>query len=165
MQRGNNVFDRSIEGLIKLNDAGFGVEGSGLYLDLVYNPLGAFLPPPQEALQSKYKEELVKNFGIEFNDLFTMTNMPIKRFADFLYRRGTYLSTAHTTRTTRTAHNFRIAGPQNPHHPHYPRNPHRTTPRRAQGLHGPARAQLQPGHDGDPHVYQHPQRGLGWAYL
>ena len=103
MQRGNNVFDRSIEGLIKLNDAGFGVEGSGLYLDLVYNPLGAFLPPPQEALQSKYKEELVKNFGIEFNDLFTMTNMPIKRFADFLYRRGTYLSTAHTTRTTRTA--------------------------------------------------------------
>jgi len=88
MQRGNNVFDRSIQGLIKLNEAGYGVEGSGLYLDLVYNPLGAFLPPPQEALQAKYKEELLENFGIEFNDLFTMTNMPIKRFADFLYRRG-----------------------------------------------------------------------------
>ncbi|CAM9292768.1 unnamed protein product, partial [Chrysoparadoxa australica] len=87
-QRGNGVFDRSIQALSKLNDAGYGVEGSGLTLDLVYNPLGAFLPPPQEALQEKYKEELFAVFGLVFNDLFTITNMPIKRFADFLHRRG-----------------------------------------------------------------------------
>lgn len=88
MQRGSKVFERSIQGLQMLNDVGYGVEGSGLYMDLVYNPLGAFLPPPQDALESKYKEELDENFGVEFNSLFTMTNMPIKRFADFLYRRG-----------------------------------------------------------------------------
>ena len=86
-QRGNKVFERSIQGLQMLNDLGYGAEGSGLYMDLVYNPLGAFLPPPQEALEAKYKEELDENFGVEFNSLFTMTNMPIKRFADFLYRR------------------------------------------------------------------------------
>uniref|UniRef100_A0A7S2WVW2 DUF3641 domain-containing protein n=1 Tax=Rhizochromulina marina TaxID=1034831 RepID=A0A7S2WVW2_9STRA len=88
MQRGNKVFERSIEGLLRLNDRGYGKEGSGLFLDLVYNPIGAFLPPPQEALEAKYKEELMDAFGIEFNGLFTITNMPIKRFADFLYRRG-----------------------------------------------------------------------------
>ncbi|KAG5175329.1 hypothetical protein JKP88DRAFT_271011 [Tribonema minus] len=87
-QRGSGVFDRSILGLRQLNALGYGVEGSGLSLDLVYNPLGAFLPPPQEALEAKYKEELMEAFGITFNSLFTITNMPIKRFADFLYRRG-----------------------------------------------------------------------------
>lgn len=61
--------------------------GSGLELHLVYNPLGAFLPPPQEELEAKYRQELWDEFGIEFNRLFTMTNMPVKRFADFLYRR------------------------------------------------------------------------------
>ena len=69
-------------------ERGFGVAGSGLTLDLVYNPLGAFLPPPQEALEAKYHEELKREFGVDFNELFTMTNMPIKRFADFLSRRG-----------------------------------------------------------------------------
>eukprot|EP00617_Octactis_speculum_P015342 CAMPEP_0185763892 /NCGR_PEP_ID=MMETSP1174-20130828/22795_1 /TAXON_ID=35687 /ORGANISM="Dictyocha speculum, Strain CCMP1381" /LENGTH=269 /DNA_ID=CAMNT_0028446189 /DNA_START=99 /DNA_END=908 /DNA_ORIENTATION=+ len=88
MQRGNNVFERSIDGLLKLNEAGYGKEGSGLVLDLVYNPLGAFLPPPQAPLTEKYKQELMDVFGIRFNELFTMTNMPIKRFADLLYRRG-----------------------------------------------------------------------------
>lgn len=87
-QRGNKVFERSIAGLQKLNDAGFGVPGSGLHLDLVYNPLGAFLPPPQAALEDKYKDELYSAFGVAFSQLFTMTNMPIKRFADFLSRRG-----------------------------------------------------------------------------
>ena len=67
---------------------GYGAEGTGLKLDLVYNPLGAFLPPPQEALRAKYKEELREHFGVVFSELFTMTNMPIKRFADFLSRRG-----------------------------------------------------------------------------
>ncbi|CAB9497148.1 Protein of unknown function (DUF3641) [Seminavis robusta] len=88
-QRGNGVFERSIAALLALNDAGYGRPDSGSPpLDLVYNPLGAFLPPEQVKLEAKYKEELDENFGILFNSLFTMTNMPIKRFADFLYRRG-----------------------------------------------------------------------------
>ena len=86
-QRGSGVFERSIAALLALNEAGYGLPDSGLELDLVYNPLGSFLPPPQESLRSKYKEELEENFGILFNQLYTMTNMPIKRFADFLYRR------------------------------------------------------------------------------
>lgn len=86
-QRGGGVFERSIAALLALNEAGYGLPDTGLELDLVYNPLGAFLPPPQESLESKYKEELEGNFGILFNQLYTMTNMPIKRFADFLYRR------------------------------------------------------------------------------
>jgi radical SAM/Cys-rich protein len=87
-QRGNGVFERSIAALLALNEAGYGIEGSGLQLDLVYNPLGAFLPPEQQKLEKQYTIELEKNFGILFNQLFTMTNMPIKRFADFLHRRG-----------------------------------------------------------------------------
>jgi len=87
-QRGNKVFDRSIEGLRILNQAGYGMEGSDLKLDLVYNPAGAFLPPPQGALREKYASELLTHFGIRFNELFTMTNMPIKRFADLLYKQG-----------------------------------------------------------------------------
>lgn len=88
-QRGNGVFDRSVAALLALNDAGYGVDNdNGLGLDLVYNPLGAFLPPEEKALEAKYKQELWDNFGIRFNNLFTMTNMPVKRFADFLYRRG-----------------------------------------------------------------------------
>ena len=86
-QRGNGVFERSIAALLALNEAGYGVDDE-LPLDLVYNPLGAFLPPPQASLEAKYKEELEENFGILFNQLFTMTNMPVKRFADFLHRRG-----------------------------------------------------------------------------
>ncbi|KAL4225664.1 hypothetical protein ACF0H5_016353 [Mactra antiquata] len=87
-QRGSGVFDRSIHALLMLNEIGYGKQGSGLQLDLVYNPLGAFLPPAQGALEDKYKEELMTVFGIEFNNLYTITNMPIKRFADFLYRRN-----------------------------------------------------------------------------
>lgn len=88
-QRGSGVFDRSISALLAFNQMGYGMEGSSdLKLDLVYNPLGAFLPPEQKMLEAKYKEELLENFGIRFNELYTMTNMPIKRFADFLYRRG-----------------------------------------------------------------------------
>jgi len=82
------VFDKSISGLLELNQLGYGVKGSGLALNLVYNPSGAFLPPDQASLEAKYKEELWTQFGIEFTSLFTITNMPIKRFADFLYRRG-----------------------------------------------------------------------------
>lgn len=88
LQRGSGVFDRSVHALLILNDLGYGRQGSGLQLDLVYNPLGAFLPPPQKPLEEKYREELYTVFGIEFNNLFTITNAPIKRFADFLYRRN-----------------------------------------------------------------------------
>lgn len=87
-QRGSKVFQRSIKGLQTLNSLGFGQEGSGLGLDLVYNPSGPFLPPSQSMLQEAYTEKLHNDFGIAFNNLFTITNMPVKRWADQLYRRG-----------------------------------------------------------------------------
>ena len=79
-QRGKGVFDKSIRALQLLNELGYGSDGSGLELDLVYNPLGASLPPDQLGLQEAYKKELKELFEIEFNKLFTITNMPIKRF-------------------------------------------------------------------------------------
>jgi radical SAM/Cys-rich protein len=87
-QRGQGVFEKSIQGLLELNALGYGVDGSGLSLDLVYNPGAGFLPPAQATLQEAYKAELKDCFGIVFNRLFTITNMPIKRFADFLYQRN-----------------------------------------------------------------------------
>jgi len=87
-QRGNGVFEKSIRALRMLNALGYGAPGSALVLDLVYNPLGPSLPPAQATLESRYKEELRARFGIEFNALATITNMPIKRFAEQLERRG-----------------------------------------------------------------------------
>ena len=87
-QRGRGVFDQSIEALRRLNALGYGRPGSSLRLDLVYNPLGAFLPPAQADLEATYREELGRLFGIEFHRLLTLANMPIKRFADFLARTG-----------------------------------------------------------------------------
>ncbi len=87
-QRGRGAFDKSIEALRKLNTLGYGRPGSNLKLDLVYNPVGAFLPPEQATLRAKYKEELACLFGIEFDQLLTITNMPIKRFASALERTG-----------------------------------------------------------------------------
>jgi radical SAM/Cys-rich protein len=92
-QRGRGVFEKSIEALQLLNQLGYGIDPA-LPLNLVYNPLGASLPPPQDALEADYKRRLQENFGIQFNHLFTITNMPIRRFADFLMRTGqqeTYL--------------------------------------------------------------------------
>ncbi len=89
-QRGQGVFDKSIKGLQLLNSLGYGVEGSGLELDLVYNPVGAYLPPAQAELEADYKVELAKLFGITFNKLFTITNMPISRFVHYLRREGKY---------------------------------------------------------------------------
>ncbi len=77
-QRGKGVFEQSIAALRRLNAIGYG--RSGLRLNLVYNPVGAFLPPPQAELEARYREEL-RRFGVEFDRLFTITNMPIKRFA------------------------------------------------------------------------------------
>ena len=79
-QRGEGVFAKSIEALRLLNDLGYGLPGSGLSLDLVYNPVGPSLPPSQSELESDYKERLREDFGVVFNDLYTLTNMPIKRF-------------------------------------------------------------------------------------
>ena len=79
-QRGKGVFAESIRALELLNDLGYGQEGSGLILNLVYNPVGPFLPPAQEELEADYKERLRDDFGIVFSSLFTITNMPIKRF-------------------------------------------------------------------------------------
>lgn len=87
-QRGRGAFDKSVVALQQLNALGYGREGSGLKLSLVYNPVGASLPPAQENLERRYKQELSSLFGIEFNDLLTITNMPIKRFAQALLRDG-----------------------------------------------------------------------------
>lgn len=87
-QRGDGVFEKSIEALKKLNELGYGKEGTGLELDLVYNPGGASLPPEQAALETDYKRELKELFGIDFNQLFTITNLPISRFLDFLLKTG-----------------------------------------------------------------------------
>ncbi len=83
-QRGDNVFESSILGLQKLNALGYGREGSGRVLNLVYNPLGAYLPPAQDKLEADYKRELRHNFGVTFNQLFTLANMPIARFGSTL---------------------------------------------------------------------------------
>lgn len=87
-QRGKHVFDPSLRALQRLNALGYGQPGSGLELDLVYNPLGASLPPAQAALESTYRRELAEHFGIVFNRLFTITNMPIRRFLHVLQREG-----------------------------------------------------------------------------
>jgi radical SAM/Cys-rich protein len=87
-QRGKGIFDKSIEALKILNQLGYGQAGSDLTLDLVYNPLGPFLPPAQKKLEVDYKRELQELFGITFNHLYTITNMPIKRFHHDLARSG-----------------------------------------------------------------------------
>jgi radical SAM/Cys-rich protein len=89
-QRGAGVFDDSINALQMLNVAGYGVQGSGLILNLVYNPAGAFLPPSQTALEKEFKHALLKDYGIVFNSLFTITNLPISRYLDYLLTSGNY---------------------------------------------------------------------------
>ncbi|MFB3906521.1 MAG: arsenosugar biosynthesis radical SAM (seleno)protein ArsS [Acidobacteriota bacterium] len=89
-QRGPGVFEGSIRALRLLNDLGYGMPGSDLVLNLVYNPLGAFLPAPQEALEEDYRTRLRAELGIEFNRLLTVVNMPIGRFAESLQRQGEY---------------------------------------------------------------------------
>ncbi len=88
-QRGEGVFDDSIEALRRLNVLGYGREGSGLILDLVTNPVGTFLPGDQAALEREWKRQLARLYGVEFNRLYTITNMPISRFLEFLQESGT----------------------------------------------------------------------------
>lgn len=87
-QRGNGVFNKSISALQKLNALGYGKPESGLILNLVYNPVGEHLPPPQDQLNLDYHTHLSNAFGIVFNHLYTITNMPIKRYAQRLERQG-----------------------------------------------------------------------------
>jgi radical SAM/Cys-rich protein len=89
-QRGEGVFEKSIEALKKLNEVGYGIVGSDLTLNLVYNPSGAFLPGSQFELEAEFKKKLKEKFQIEFNFLFTITNLPISRFLEYLLRTDNY---------------------------------------------------------------------------
>jgi len=91
-QRGKGVFDVSINALKRLNSLGYGIDGSGLTLTLVYNPQGPSLPPSQSELEAAYKRELSIRFGVAFNRLFTITNMPIQRFGSTLISKGEFAS-------------------------------------------------------------------------
>ncbi|MCL4711737.1 MAG: arsenosugar biosynthesis radical SAM protein ArsS [Pseudorhodoplanes sp.] len=83
-QRGKGVFEASLRGLKRLNALGYGDEASGLVLNLVYNPQGPVLPPPQVALEADYKRVLGEGYGVRFNQLYTLANMPIQRFGSML---------------------------------------------------------------------------------
>jgi radical SAM/Cys-rich protein len=89
-QRGDGVFDKSVRALQRLNALGYGLPDSVLQLDLVYNPQGPRLPPPQAALESDYKRLLAENFGVAFNRLLTITNQPIARFGSTLISKGQF---------------------------------------------------------------------------
>ena len=89
-QRGNGVFDKSIKALQELNVVGYGIPGSKLQLDLVYNPSGAFLPGDQMALEDDFKKALKEDFEIDFHNLFAITNLPISRFLDYLIASENY---------------------------------------------------------------------------
>lgn len=105
-QRGDAVFDRSIRALQRLNALGYGRDGSGLVLNLVYNPLGPSLPPPQAGLEAAYRRELGERFGIVFDHLFTLTNMPIKRFGSMLVSQGKVASYMQLLRSAHTQANL-----------------------------------------------------------
>ncbi|MBC7476445.1 MAG: arsenosugar biosynthesis radical SAM protein ArsS [Candidatus Sericytochromatia bacterium] len=89
-QRGKGVFKKSIDGLKILNSLGYGIDGTGLIINLVYNPVGSFLPADQKGLEDTYKRELFNKFDISFNNLYTITNMPINRFKTQLKNSNTY---------------------------------------------------------------------------
>jgi len=89
-QRGSGVFNTSIHSLQRLNGLGYGQPGTGLPLSLVFNPQGATLPPPQDALEADYKAQLGERYGIVFNELFTIANMPIQRFGSLLISKGQF---------------------------------------------------------------------------
>ena len=89
-QRGKGVYEKSIDGLKRLNALGYGAEGSGLVLNLVYNPQGPSLPPAQVSLEADYKRILGETHGVRFNSLFTLANMPIQRFGSTLISKGQF---------------------------------------------------------------------------
>lgn len=89
-QRGDGVFDKSVKALQMLNNVGYGSSNTQLKLDLVYNPAGAFLPTNQEIMERDFKKALKTDFNISFNNLYTITNLPISRFLDYLIASGNY---------------------------------------------------------------------------
>jgi radical SAM/Cys-rich protein len=95
-QRGEGVFDKSIKALQELNSIGYGLPGSSLRLDLVYNPTGAFLPGNQDSLEKDFKKALLEDFGIQFHSLFAITNLPISRFLDYLIASENYEDYMHS---------------------------------------------------------------------
>jgi radical SAM/Cys-rich protein len=105
-QRGDGVFTRSIEGLRRLNARGYGDPGSALRLDLVYNPQGPSLPPPQQALEADYKAHLEKEYGVRFNSLLTLANMPIQRFGSTLVSRGQFADYMQLLRAAHSVQNL-----------------------------------------------------------
>ncbi len=98
-QRGDGVFQASLAGLRQLNALGYGLPGSGRILNLVYNPLGPALPPDQVKLEQAYKEQLALRYGIVFNSLFALTNMPIQRFGSRLLSRNEFHDYMHLLKT------------------------------------------------------------------
>ncbi|MDH3325575.1 MAG: arsenosugar biosynthesis radical SAM protein ArsS [Gammaproteobacteria bacterium] len=105
-QRGKGVFDTSLKGLAELNSLGYGKEHSDLTLNLVYNPQGPTLPPSQVELQASYKEILKEKFDVDFNQLFTITNMPIKRFGSMLISKGQFADYMQLLRDNYSASNL-----------------------------------------------------------
>jgi radical SAM/Cys-rich protein len=105
-QRGKGVFERSVAALKKLNALGYGQAGSGLDLHLVYNPQGPSLPPAQSGLEAAYKRELQDRFGIVFNRLYTLANMPILRFGSTLVSRGQFGNYMHLLKSSHNSDNL-----------------------------------------------------------
>ena len=105
-QRGKGVYERSIAGIRTLNALGYATPGSGLVLDLVYNPQGPNLPPPQQALEADYKRVLGENFGIRFNRLYTLANMPIQRFGSMLISKGKFNEYMNLLRASHSEQNL-----------------------------------------------------------
>jgi radical SAM/Cys-rich protein len=89
-QRGGGIFEISIDALKKLNALGYGMAGSGLELNLVSNPAGAFLPPAQEQIEARFKDQLARKWGVQFNQLFSFANMPLGRFREWLIASGNF---------------------------------------------------------------------------
>ncbi len=89
-QRGDGIFNKSMEALRLLNGLGYGKPGSDLALNLVYNPVGAFLPPKQDAIEAQFRRELRQKHGVEFSQLYTITNMPVSRYLEWLLESGNY---------------------------------------------------------------------------
>jgi len=104
-QRGAGVFEKSIRGLRKLNALGYG-SSDELVLNLVYNPQGPSLPPSQAELEPAYKKALLDNYGITFNQLYTLVNMPIKRFGSALLSKGEFESYMHTLKSSHKDENL-----------------------------------------------------------
>lgn len=105
-QRGDGVFEKSIFALRRLNRLGYGVAGSGLILNLVYNPQGAVLPPDQKQLEGQYRAHLTNEYSVSFNKLFTLTNMPIQRFGSTLISKGQFNEYMQLLRSSFQEHNL-----------------------------------------------------------